>query len=305
MHTGGGPTGESQMTTEQAWLLGLELSPRSGGALQFGRWLRGTLGARVVGVYVSELWLAGLPPDDGAVFLLTARTEAERWLDGLEAGTPRSPVDATNIVDAVDAETGLARAAHGAPGLVVGRRVAGDGALVRLGRVTRRLLRGAPAPVIVVPPELAVDEFRGPVVLASDFTDASVAAARFAASFARRLGRPLVCVHVGQPRWEESFAQEEPRWEELRRAYRESVMKAAHVWASAHCPGDALVIEYGDPQERLAAVAARLQACLLVVGSRRPGLLERFFAGSTSSAVAATASCAVAVVPAAPQSDPG
>jgi len=285
------------MTTEQAWLLGLELSPRSSGALQFARWLRGTLGARVLGVHVSELWLAGLPPGDGAAFLFTARTEAERWLAGLEAGTPGSPVDETKIVDDIDAESALARAAQGVPGLVVGRRVAQQGALVRLGRVTRRLLRNAPAPVIVVPPELAIDAFRGPVVLASDFTDASVAAARFATSFARRLGRPLVCVHVGQPRWEEWYAGEEPRWQELRRAYRESTQEAARAWARAHCPGDELVVEYGDPQERLAAVAARLTACLLVVGSRRPGLLERFFVGSTSSAVAAIASCPVAVVP--------
>lgn len=293
------------MTTEQAWLLGLELSPRSSGALQFARWLRSTLGARVLGVHVSELLLAGLPPGEGAAYLFTVRTEAERWLAGLEAGTPGSPVDATKIVDEIDAETGLARAARGALGVVVGRRVAREGALIRLGRVTRRLLRSAPGPVIVVPPELAIDAFPGPVVLASDFTDASVAAARFAASFAQRLGRPLVCVHVGQPRWEEPFVGEDPRWEELRRAYRVRVQEAARAWAQAHCPGDELVVEYGDPQERLAAVAARLAACLLVVGSRRPGLLERFFVGSTSSAVAATAGCAVAVVPVESQSEPG
>jgi nucleotide-binding universal stress UspA family protein len=294
------------MTSEQAWLLGLELSPRSSGALQFARWLRSTLGARVLGVYVSELWLAGLPPPgEGAAFLFTARTESERWLAGLEAGAPGSPVDATKILDDVDAETGLARAAQGAPGIVVGRRVAREGTLVRLGRVARRLLRSAPAPVIVVPPELAVDAFRGPVVLASDLTDASITAARFAAAFAERLGRPLVCVHVGQPRWDDPFVGEDPRWDELRRAYRDSVQKAANAWASAHCPGRALVVEYGDPQERLAAVAARLEASLLVVGSRRPGLLERFFVGSTSSAVAATAGCAVAVVPAEPQRDDG
>jgi nucleotide-binding universal stress UspA family protein len=293
------------MTTEQAWLLGLELSPRSSGVLQFARWLRGTLGARVIGVYVSELWLAGLPPGEGAAYLFTARTEAERWLAGLEAGTPGSPVDATKIIDDIDAESALARAAQGVPGIVVGRRVARQGAQIRLGRVTRRLLRNAPAPVVVVPPELAVDAFRGPVLLASDLSDASVAAARFAASFARRLGRPLVCIHVGQPRWVEPLMGEDPRWEELRRAYRDSTQEAARAWVKAHCPGDELVVEYGDPQERLAVVAARLEACLLVVGSRRPGLLERFFVGSTSSEVAATASCPVAVVPADPQREPG
>ena len=49
--------------------------------------------------------------------------------------------------------------------------------------------------------------------------------------------------------------------------------------------------------ERLPAIAARLQASLMVVGSGRPGLVERIFAGSVASGVAALAPCAVAVVP--------
>lgn len=285
------------MKNERPWLVALELSPRSSGALQFARWLRGTLNTRVLGVYVHELWLSGLPPGEGASIAIAVRNETVRWMTDLDPGKPGSPVDEVKVVEEVAAESGLATAARGAPGLVVGRRVASDANMVRLGRVTRRLLRSLPAPVIVVPPELAVDAFRGPVVLASDFSDASVTAARFAAAFAQRLGRPLVCVHVGEPGWDEPIQEHDPRWADLRGTWKATTERAARAWAGAHCPGDELVVEFGDPSARLVAVAARLGACLLVVGSGRPGLLERIFMGSTASSVAATASCPVAVVP--------
>lgn len=281
------------MKFERTWLLALEISPRSSGALQFARWLRGTLSLRVLGVYVHELWQSALMPGDDTACALAVRDETVRWIADLDPGQPGSPIDEARVVDEVDAESGLATAAHGAPALVVGRRVHRETPVVRLGRVTRRLLRKLPAPVIVVPPELAADAFRGPVMLASDLSESSVAAARFAASFAQRLGRPLVCVYVDRPVWDH-----DPRWADQRNGWKASTERAAREWARDHCPGNELVVEAGDPVEQLIAISARMDACLLVVGSGRPGLLERIFVGSTASAVAATASCAVAVVPA-------
>lgn len=286
------------MREDRPWLLGLEMSPRSSGALQFARWLRGMLGARIVGVYVHELWAASMPPGEGAAFTRAFRDETVKWMASLDPGEPGSPVDETRVIDDLDAENGLATAAQGAPGLIVGRRVARETLVVRLGRVTRRLLRRLPAPVIVAPPELAVDTLHGPVVLASDFSEASATAAKFAVRFALRVNRPLVCVHVDEPRWDEPIPEHDPRWNELRLSWKVAAELAAREWASAHCPGNELVVEFGDPAARLVAVAARLGACLLVVGSHRPGMLERIFLGSTASAVAATAGCAVAVVPA-------
>lgn len=285
------------MTTEPRWLIGLELSPRCGGALQFARFLRRTIHARVGGVYVQELWLTGVPPGEAAAYAFRLRAEAEKWLDTLAAGAPEAAVDATEILDQIDAETGLASIGRGAAGILVGRRVASERGWSHLGRVARRLLRSLPAPVIVVPPELASDAFAGPVVFASDLTAASVGAARFATALARALDRRLVCVHMGEPRWSESFDYTKTRWQELRRQYREATDQAALAWVTEHCAGAELVIEYGTPVDQLPAVAARLEACLLVVGSKRLGLVERIFTGSTASAVAATATCAVAVVP--------
>jgi len=285
------------MTTQPRWLIGLELSPRCMGALQFARFLRRTLHARVLGVFVQELWLLGIPPGEAAEYAFRLRAEAAAWLETLAAGTPGAAVDAAEILDQVDAETGLASLAGGATGVLLGRRVASERIWARLGRVARRLLRTLPAPVIVVPPELASDEFAGPVVLATDLSTRSLGAARFATSLARALGRRLICVHVGQPRWSAVIDYTKPRWEELRREYREATMRSARAWAGEHCPDADLVVEYGEPAEQLPALARGLEACLLVVGSGRPGLVDRIFTGSTASTVAAVATCAVAVVP--------
>lgn len=285
------------MTRETPWILGLDLGARCSGALQFAQMLRARLHARVVGVFISETWQFALPPGEGAGLALSLRNEAGRWLAGLNAGTAGAAVDEAKIVDDVDAESGLAAAAHGAAGVVIGRRVVTPDTWARLGRVARRLLRRLPAPVIVVPPELALDEFTGPVLLATDLTHRSAAAARFAAELAAGLGRPLFCVHVGQPRWDGSYGLLEPRRDELRATYREATERATREWAARHCPGAELVFEYGDPVDRLAALAEHMRPSLLVVGSGRPDMVERFFVGSTASTLAAVARSAVAVVP--------
>lgn len=285
------------MTSERPWILGLDLGPRSSGVLRFARLLRQQLHAHVVGVVVCEAWLVGLPPGEDAIIRDSRRSEAERWLADLNVGAPDAAVDETQIVEEVDVESGLTGAAQGAAGVIIGRRSPTPEAWSRLGRVARRLLRRLPAPVLVVPPEVTDDDLSGPVVLATDLTERSVAAARFAVGLARRLARPLLCVHVAQPRWEETYDPSEPRWTELRRRYREETERSAHTWAGDHCPGAELTVDYGDPIDRVPVLARRMHASLIVVGSGRPGMLERFFAGSTASIVAAVAPCAVAVVP--------
>jgi len=279
------------MTSESPWILGLEPSPRSAGAIAFARWLRVALHARVVGVHVSEFWVFGRSPGEGAAYVRAARAETERWLAAL---VEDGGVDAAEVREALDAETALAEVGRGATAIVVGRRNADERPWVRLGRVARRLLRSLPAPVIVVPPELASTDQGGPVLLASDLGETSVAAARFAAAFARRAGRSLVCVHVGQ---EDALAESTPQWLARRRDDRETLARTARSWVLAHCPAASLVLEFGSPEEVLPALAEHRRASLLVVGSRRVDLTERVFAGSVASVVASAAHCVVAVVP--------
>lgn len=285
------------MTPETPWLVGLDLGPRCSGALRFARLLREQLHMHVVGVYVREMWPFALPLGEVTALTLPPRTGAEGWLAALNAGKPGAPVDAARIVHDIDAVVGLSTTAREAAGVVVGRRAAAPNAWTRLGRVARQMLRRLPAPTIVVPPELASAEFTGPVMLATDLSDHCAAAARFAVAFARKLGRPLVCVHVAQPRWDGSHGLLEPRRDELHATYREATERATRDWANRLCPDAAITSEYGEPVERLTELVEHSRPSLLVLGSGRPGMLERIFTGSTASTVAAVAPCAVAVIP--------
>lgn len=285
------------MPSPSPWIIGLEPGDAGQGPLRFARWLRESLHAQVLGVHVRELWIPALAQSETAVYVATTMAETDRWLATLRTGPADAAIDRLEVVEAMDVADGLVGASRGAPGLVVGRRFAREGVWVRLGSVVRRLLRHLPAPVIVAPPELGAGAFEGPVVLATALDETSVAAARFAVWFARRAGRPLVCVHVGQLRWSGSFPALQPGWEALRERYRQATEDTTRMWIAEHCPGAELAVEYGDPADVLPAVAGVHKASLLVLGSGRPGLAERIFAGSTASLTAAAAPCAVAVVP--------
>ena len=284
------------MRNEPGWIVGIEPSARSSGAIHFARWLRRSLRVPVVGVHVTELWMLALSEPGTAQFLATARDSAERWLATMKAGAEDAAFDAVESAEALDPENYLSTRGQGALGIVVGRHPTRERGWFRLGRVTRRLLRNLPAPVVVAPPELTADDLAGPVILATDLGPASIAAARFATAFARQAQRPLLCVHVGQPRWSEGV-ELTPDLLSLREAYRARVEREAREWAVHHCPETPLVVGYGDPAEYLPALAGQREASLLVLGSRRLSLLERVFVGSTASAVASAARCAVAIVP--------
>jgi nucleotide-binding universal stress UspA family protein len=70
-----------------------------------------------------------------------------------------------------------------------------------------------------------------------------------------------------------------------------------HVAARNRLTGAVLCTERGDPAERLVAVAEDKEAALIVVGSRRRGLLASLLLGSVSATVARRAPCPVVIVP--------
>lgn len=272
------------------WVVGLDLGERSRGALAFGHWL-GQGSDHMVGVYVLEAWLRPYLAADVIASVRSSVADAAAQLH-------ISPPARISVVDATTAEEGLAHVAEGAAGLIVGRAARADEApLVRLGHVARRLLRTLPGPVVVVPRDLtAVAE--GPVLLATDLGDTTSAALTFAQRLADRHGLPLELVHVGEPRHSDLIDELEPSWLAAREEYRASVERAFDVWMHDNRVGHTKRhIVYGEPATKVAEVAAARGAALVVVGSRRLGLMGRVFLSSTASALAGAATCPVAVVP--------
>jgi nucleotide-binding universal stress UspA family protein len=84
------------------------------------------------------------------------------------------------------------------------------------------------------------------------------------------------------------------RWEEIVTA-RKTFLERHLTDVLVPYPGTAHEVRVGDPVEQLAAAAA--DADLLVVGSRRWGILERIALGSTSETLSAGAPCSLVVMP--------
>lgn len=233
--------------------------------------------------------------DFGAWVLRQARAFAE------SAGVASS-FDSFDAVEATAPEDGLIAAIEQDRGdaLIIGRRAPRTGSgFIRLGRVARRLVRALPAPVIVVPRDVAKGEIgAGPVIIATDLADDSRAALRFARAQARALDRELVIAHVvTTPRALRRYASPDSQSKALAEHVTRARSSAAQ-WARQHDAGDVRVaIVTGTVAAAIGALAAAEDACLLVVGSRRLSTVKRTFLSSVGSELAATSPVAVAVVP--------
>jgi nucleotide-binding universal stress UspA family protein len=287
-------------------VIGLDLRPYSQGALHFARWLsvaskRG--GEAFVGIHVLEQdHLAAVlryhhldEVRDGAVASARAALKAT-GAEGI-VGEPR-------IVIGTDADEDLTEAvrAEGATALLVGRMAKrGENPVVRLGRVARRLVRGLQVPVIVVPPDLTAQRIGdGPVVALTSMEDDSVAAARFAADLAARLGRKLELLHVMRDLTE--FApygivgeKSERGLAEERRA-REAALAE---WATRHgLTPDASLVLTGEVIDAAIRRAVEVGAPVIVAGARRMPTAQRILLPTVGKELAAASPTAVAIVPA-------
>jgi nucleotide-binding universal stress UspA family protein len=179
---------------------------------------------------------------------------------------------------------------HHADALLIGRQAASDReAIVRLGRVARRLIRELPVAVAVVPPDYDPQPTDvGPIVVATDLSEDSVAAARYGLQLARELSVDLKLVHV---RHGSEYVLAPPPDEDVDESHIE-------MWMRQYGLGGAeSVIEHGDPVNRVLSVAHRTDASLIVCGSRHLSKVQRVFQASTGTDLARFSGRPVVVVP--------
>jgi nucleotide-binding universal stress UspA family protein len=156
------------------------------------------------------------------------------------------------------------------------------GRLLVLGSVYLALAGAGPCPVVIVPPGVqGVPAARATIVCGLDGSGPSLTAARVAAGLAHRLDARLQLVHatcappVSAPRaggdHDAAFLR----------------------YAAESLPEDTAIdvlVEHGPPAERLADVAERQSAQLIVIGSRGRGSLASTLLGSAASELARTQS---------------
>ena len=283
------------------WLVGIDLKNSGAGAVEFARWLRARAptdtftGAHVIDFDVRDLFAR---VQDGAV-----DDGAPPYVDELLAPLRADPTFAeVGSITASSAEDGLVHVAQskGDDVILIGRRKpVNEGAVFRLGRVARRLLRTLPAPVVVVPPDARRADFLdGPVLLATDMGENSDGAARFAVTVAEGLQMDTLVTSVASVPDELSLLTVHERWRAVVDETFESTRTRLAQWVQAHKLADARtsVVE-GHIGPALLEVAKVASASMIVVGSRGLSTFDRIMLSSVGTELAASAPIPVAVVP--------
>lgn len=286
------------------WIVGLDLRPRSQGAMRWAAWLsRGsaTKSEHIIGIHVLEedhmrvaLRYHQLPE-----MVESAGELIEETMSSLGI---RDAFREVHVQQGGSAEEtlGVAAAYHHADVLVLGRQALRESHRIhRLGRVARRILRSLPVPTVIVPPDLEPPEDpTAPIMVGCNLDDDSLGGLRFAADMATRLGRPLIVVHaIAMPEDYGARILSDTVLEDLRRDNQREGEAELARWVAARGIEATCVVHLGDTVHGLVGLAEKHHAALLVTGSRRLSTLERVFLTSTGSETAASAACAVAVVP--------
>jgi nucleotide-binding universal stress UspA family protein len=289
------------------WIVGLDLLDLSHGAMRFAAWIhRHASGERFSGVHV-------LTPQPLRLSL-SDKTEEEfrEWVLGLAKGAVGAlgvdvDLDEVSVIEADTGEEGLTSAlsVKGGSALVIGRKApaADDDAVVRLGRVARRLLRQMPAPIAVVPPDLGEELPPGPVVMATDLGPSSEAALAFAKLFAETVGRELVVVHAVTVQNTLQVYVAPNAWDRAHLEAGERGQAALAEWLDAHQVSARALIVSGPTGNGILAACEREKACVVIAGSRRLSLVERIFSSSVGGSLAAMAPIPVIMIPPEPPAE--
>jgi nucleotide-binding universal stress UspA family protein len=162
------------------------------------------------------------------------------------------------------------------------------------GEQVMEIIRGSQAPVLVVPPNLALPIERA--MVAFDFSLASIRAALRAHAMLARGGR-LTLVHVASPR---RVTGKRSQWwlRSIERRTRETLGEFARALPPRAGVTVAMEKLHGDPVEVLTAYAESHEMQLLACGWHEHALLQRLFVASSAVELLHRARCAVLVAPA-------
>ena len=296
-----------------SWVVGVDFTETSHGALEFAKWLRSHfVGDELEEIAVHVVEPRGILQRFGLSMGGEApTTRAWRRLRAL-ASSHETRFDDVESVTASSAATELPHAAYRrrASGLIIGRHgPAQRWSWSALGRTSRKLVDSADVPVIVVPPDLDAEQIgQGPIIAVVDPAGGSEAALRFADRLSHLLNRPLLAVSVvdslsspleddeGSTRAAETASAGPSGVDAMRRARRGatqrliSAMRHARIWPRP------TRIEAGRTVPCIHRIAAEEDACLIVCGHGEPRL-EQMFAPFPSSDLAAHARTPVCIVP--------
>jgi nucleotide-binding universal stress UspA family protein len=164
-----------------------------------------------------------------------------------------------------------------------------------LGSTAEQMIRNAECVVLTVGPNAkAVDDdapltFRS-IVYATDFTPSATKAAIYALSFAEDSGAHLYLCHVIGPQ-EPTAAGQEFSEGAFQRALKKMIPESAYDWCDPEC-----VVEQGYAGEALLKLAERVQADLIVLGTRKASFFLTYIERGLTPELLAHAACPVMTI---------
>jgi nucleotide-binding universal stress UspA family protein len=297
---------QSKQPSAKTWGVGVELAEDHLGPIRFAATLTQLRPDDLqIGIHVmpaQELLNPRVTVEDAEEIRKRAKQHVAAVMAGEGLRGDRIRVE---MVEDSEIERGLSEAAArlSVDALIIGRRARRDeDPIVRLGPVTRRILRRLPTSVIVVPPDYGARGDRGlgkgPVILGVENEEHEASAVEFARDLAARLDRELLLAHgTSAYHWGVSYMPDTTMTQIEQRA-REDAELRLQTWAAERGLTDARQhVFVGDPVKQLLQLAFNEDAAVLVTGSRRLGPVERLFLASVSSEIASAARCPVAIVP--------
>lgn len=188
--------------------------------------------------------------------------------------------------------------------VVVGKHSRRRGVIARLGSTAEEIVRSSRTPVLLVtePPDAE------PRTLLAAVNDSHVApwVVQWARFLAERFGARATAMHVvGASVFTSALASVDAGGEAaetLPKSMTSEPPRSADGWLSRLAGHDAnrrplhVDVMFGDPADEIIAAAARMDADMIVMGSRGMGRLGSAILGSVASAVLRSAPCPVLVV---------
>jgi nucleotide-binding universal stress UspA family protein len=292
-------TGENRRVRFRNILFPTDFSASANLAMPFAAGLAQCFGAKLYALHVQESINYALPPEAWQGVELTREAEIQALVQSLRRNYPDIHPEIIQAEGLVQEAVESAVKKHNIDLAVIGTRGRTGVEKFFLGSHAEDILRHTTCPVVTIGPNVASEERqRGQIrsiVLATDFGPASLAAATYAISLAEELAAKLVLLHVIEKR--EANEMSVPG---------DSVETSAHRLA-ALLPTDAglwckptVIVEQGQPAEKILQVAGARDADLIVLGVHAPEGIPgaaTHLARATVHKVIAHAKCPVLTVP--------
>jgi len=256
-------------------------SDYSAGAIRVGVALSNRAQATVVGLSISMY-----SPEFTTLVPNLQEDSAARAKDALSSFLSEAGPDVKTLIhEASDPAQGIVEGAEGAGAdlIVMGRRGKRGLARTMVGDATVKVIGRAACPVLVVPK--AAQLWQNHILLATDGSEYSEAAARVAGFFAKQAGLPVTVVSVV------TSSHSEARRQEAEKAVNTKVARLKEMAISVQ----GQVVE-GRPDEAIVKAAESVGADLIVMGSHGRTGLTKILMGSVSERVIGQAACPVLVV---------